>query len=177
MCRLVILIGTIVAMAGCLDQKTEKVLEQETFEGPSIEMDSVDLIHTDSAIVKIRLRAPKQYIMDNDDKEFPDGVHIEFYDKDETISSELVADKGYYVKKENHYKAIGNVLFFNRKTGDELSSEELIWEPDEEIVYTEKFVTIKSEDEIHTGEGLMADQDFESYTIENPSGTLSLDEH
>lgn len=160
----------------CVDEKNKNVLEKETFEGPSIEMDSITLIFSDSVKVKIKLKAPKQLILDNDDREFPEGIYLEFYDKNEEVSSVLVGDRGYYIKKENHYKAEGNVILYNKVSKDELSTEELIWEPDDEKVHTDKFVTIKSEGEIHTGEGLTADQDFGSYTILNPSGTLSIDD-
>ena len=160
----------------CVDDKSRNMLEQEVFEGPSIEMDSIALTFTDSTKVKVRLKAPKQLILDNDDREFPEGVYLEFYDKLEEVSSILNADKGYYIKKENHYKAVGNVVLYNLDNRDELSTEELIWEPDNETVHTEKFVTIKSEDEVHTGEGLTADQDFETYTILNPSGVLSIED-
>jgi LPS export ABC transporter protein LptC len=162
--------------AACVSQKDKKILDREVYEGPSIEMDSVTLLFSDSARVKIKLKAPKQLIQENDDREFPDGVYIEFFDKAEKVSSVLVADRGYYIKKENHYKAEGNVVLYNVESKDELSTEELIWNPDKEKVHTDKFVTIKSEDEIHTGEGLTADQDFGSYTILNPSGTLSIDD-
>ncbi|MEQ6121414.1 LPS export ABC transporter periplasmic protein LptC [Reichenbachiella sp. MALMAid0571] len=174
--RFYIILILAISIFSCVDEKNKNVLEKETFEGPSIEMDSVTLIFSDSVKVKIKLKAPKQLILDNDDREFPDGIYLEFFDKNEEISSILVGDRGYYIKKENHYKAEGNVLLYNVVSKDELSTEELIWEPDEEKVHTDKFVTIKSEDEIHTGEGLTADQDFESYTILNPSGTLSIDE-
>lgn len=162
--------------ASCIDEESKRVLEKETFDGPSIEMDSITLFFTDSSKVKIKLKAAKQLILENDDREFPDGVYIEFFDENEKVSSVLFADRGYYIKRENHYKAVGNVILYNVETKDELSTEELIWEPDKETVHTDKFVTIKSDDEIHTGEGLTADQDFGSYTILNPSGTLSIDE-
>ena len=53
---------------------------------------------------------------------------------------------------------------------------QLYWSPAEEIFYTDKFVTILSEGEIHTGEGLRANQDFTSYQILKPSGTINLRE-
>lgn len=171
-----IVLAICIVIFGCADNKSRKVLEKEVFEGPSIEMDSIALTFTDSAKVKVRLKAAKQLILDNDDREFPEGVYLEFYDKQQEVSSILNADKGYYFKKENHYKALGNVVLYNIGNRDELSTEELIWEPDNETVHTDKFVTIKSEDEVHTGEGLTADQDFESYTILNPSGVLSIED-
>jgi hypothetical protein len=62
------------------------------------------------------------------------------------------------------------------ETGDELNTEELYWYQKEELFKTDKFVTIRSESELHTGEGLEANQDFSYYTIIRPTGTLSIDE-
>jgi LPS export ABC transporter protein LptC len=107
--------------------------------------------------------------------EFPDGIFLQFYDKEERIISTLKGNRGYFFNQKNFYRAEGDVHMINLFTRDELSSEELIWEPNDEKIRTEKFVTIKTEDEIHTGEGLIADQDFIKYKIIKPTGSISLE--
>ena len=62
------------------------------------------------------------------------------------------------------------------ETGDELNTELLFWSPGEEKFYTDKFVTIISEGEVHTGKGLSANQDFSSYKILEPAGTIQIEE-
>ena len=37
-------------------------------------------------------------------------------------------------------------------------------------------MTIKSEDEVHTGEGMESNQDFTEYRILKPSGTFTLED-
>lgn len=165
----------IISLAACKPDAKE-VLSQETYEGASIEMDSIDLLYSDSSRMKVRLRAPKQLVVENGDRDFPDGVFMQFYDGNERISSTLKADKGYFFSNDNMYKAEGNVVMINLRNGDELSTEELFWEPQQEIISTEKFVTIKTEGEVHTGEGLTASDDFETYKILKPSGTLTLED-
>ena len=163
-------------LSTCDHKENSKVLEKETFDGPSIEMDDITLIFTDSTKVKIRLIAKKQLILDNNNKEFPEGVYIEFYDDKEAISSKLFADKGFYNKRKNEYKAVGNAILKNIQNKNELSTEELIWLPDKEEVRADNFFTITEEGNTHTGIGLVSDQNFESYTYSDASGPLNIEE-
>jgi len=164
------------AILGC-DINGQNVATQEIYEGPSIEMDNIDMQISDSTILKVRLLAKKQLIFDDDNREFPDGILLEFYNDFGLLTSKLIAQKGYYYAKEDYYQAEGNVIMINLFNRDELSTELLNWVPKEEKIYTDNFVTIKTEGEVHTGEGLEASQDFDEYTILKPSGTITLDEN
>lgn len=162
-------------LLACADNS--KVLSKETYEGPSVELENVEILFSDSAIVKVKLTAARQLIAENDDMEFPNGIFLEFHNERGRVTSTLKADKGYFFNLKNYYKAEGNVLMHNLNSGDELSTEELIWEPDDEQLRTDKFVTIKTEDEVHQGEGLTADQDFGKYKILKPTGTITIEEN
>ena len=88
--------------------------------------------------------------------------------------------KASYVQRfndENYYKATGNVILYNIDSGDELRTEELFWYPNDEKFLSEKFVTIKTGNEIHSGEGMISNQDFSSYEIMKPSGIIDIDEN
>ena len=71
----------------------------------------------------------------------------------------------YYSADENLYHAEGNVIVRSNENGDQLRTEELFWDPEAKEFYTDKFVTIHTDDEVHTGEGMRADQDFTYYSI------------
>lgn len=132
------------------------------------------MLVSDSTIIKLRLVARTQLVLSNKDRDFPDGIYLRFYNPFGLVTSTLVADKGYYFSEEDYYKAEGNVIMRSLFTGDELSTELLNWDPKKEQIYTDNFVTIKTQDEVLTGEGLEASQDFEEYTILKPSGTMSI---
>lgn len=170
------LVLILLLIVSCDDKENSKILEKETFDGPSIEMDDIILKFSDSTKLKIRLVAKKQLILDNNDKEFPEGVYIEFFDDDQKISSKLFADRGFYNKKKNEYKAVGNAILQNIQNKNELSTEELIWLPDKEEVRADNFFTIIEEGNTHTGIGLISDQNFESYTYSDASGPLNIEE-
>lgn len=148
----------------------------EEYTGPVMEVDTVEIIYSDSAVVRVIVKATKQYEFENGDREFPNDIFIEFYEPDGTMSSTLEANSAYYTKEKDLYKAEGDVEVIGYLDPRKMNSEELFWEPQKEEIYTDKFVRIQSEDQISTGTGLVAKQDFSSYRILNPSGTIYLDD-
>lgn len=168
-----VLLFFIVATFFCCESK-KGVLNQETYEGPSVAMDSIDMKISDSTITKIRLEAPKQYVYENDDRDFPDGIFLTFYDKNENISSTLEANTGYYFSDEDYYKAEGDVRMISILDRNELRTELLNWNPEEQRIYTDRFVTIKTDGEVLKGEGLESNEDFSEYTILKPTGVMSV---
>ncbi len=161
-------------LIACSDRKG--LVDQKLYEGPTSSLDSVKTLLSDSANVVLRLTAPKQLNYENGDQEWPEGFLLESNTDDGEAESSFVANYVFYDKNEDLYHATGNVIVKNYENGDELNTEELYWDPVDEEFFTEKFVTIKSEGEVHTGEGLKATQDFSEYTILNPSGTFTVEE-
>ena len=53
----------------------------------------------------------------------------------------------------------------------------MFWYPNEEKFISEKFVTIKTGNEVHSGEGMVSNQDFSDYEILKPSGIIEIDEN
>jgi len=167
-------VGLVVFMVGCQNRK--ELLDQKLYEGPIISMDSIYTKMSDSARVTVRLKSAKQNDLENGDREWPKGLYLEYLGDDGEIVSTFKADYVFYTAKEQLYRAEGNVVVKNIEDGDELNTEELFWSPKDEEFYTDRFVTIQSEDEVHTGEGLRADQDFNSYKILKPQGTLVIED-
>lgn len=163
-----------ISLWSCGDNK--ELINDKLYDGPLLMMDSVYTKMSDSAKIRITLKAPKQFNFESGDREWPKGLYLEYLDEDGSVLSTFKADYVYYTYKDNLYKSEGNVVVQNSETGDELNTEELFWSPAEEEFFTERFVTIQSGDEIHTGEGLRADQDFSSYRILKPQGTLFLED-
>lgn len=81
----------------------------EEYSGPIMEADTVEIIYSDSAVVRVILKATKQYEYENGDREFPNDIFIEFYETDGTMSSTLEANSAYYTKEKDLYKAEGDV--------------------------------------------------------------------
>jgi LPS export ABC transporter protein LptC len=153
--------------------KSNDALEIQEYTGPIIEVGPAVNYYSDSAVVKMRMEAPRQLEYGNGDREFPEGLYLEFYENGEMTSS-LKADYCYYTAKEDLYKATGNVIAQNLITGDRLDTEELFWNEKKGDVFTDKFVQVEQDGNLTTGVGLEAKQDFSSYKILDVQGELPL---
>ena len=158
------------------DEKAKDLLEEEVYDGPKIEMRNVETLFSDSAVIRLKLIAPLQQVYENGDEYFPQGMNLEIYDQDGALNATYRSNKARKNAEGNYYLGEGNVIVKNLQNGDELNTEELYWYQAEALFKTEKFVTIKSEGELHTGEGLEATQDFSYYTIKKPTGTISIED-
>lgn len=164
----------ILLYSACTQRK--ELVDQPLYEGPTSSLDSINTVLSDSGLFVTRIQAPKQNDYESGDTEWPLGVFVEYYNKKGEVTTVFSANHVYYTKEEGLYHAAGNVVVRNRESGDELTTEELFWDEVKEEYYTEKFVTINTDGEVHTGEGLTANQNFTSYQILKPSGTFVLDE-
>lgn len=165
----------ILLLSAC-SEESQNPDDFKEFEGPVMEAVDVELFYSDSAVVRIRLTADRQLEFESGDREFPEGVYIEFYDQDEIRSSSIKANQGYFNKKENKYTATGDVVVINYQSDEKLETEVLYWEPNKEEIYTDRYVEITSDDEVLMGEGLTSDESFTTYQILKPKGTFSLSE-
>jgi LPS export ABC transporter protein LptC len=166
---------TIIIFLGLACSNDDDLKSFKEYTGPVLEVDSSLTLYSDSAKVRVKVLAAKQFEFNNGDQEFPEGIYIEFFETDGILSSTLKADKGYYTKETDLYTAVGNVILVSLAKNEQLNTEELFWKRNEQRVYTDKFVRIESNDEILTGEGLTAKQDFSSYKILKPAGTFSIE--
>lgn len=148
----------------------------ETYQGPVMEVENVETLYSDSTVLRIRLKAPKQIELQNGDREFPNGVYVEFYDESGKMTSTLTANSATFYKEKNSYKVLGNVIIKNLEEQKTLKTEELNWFPDKQKVNTDKFIRIETPDQILTGEGLDAREDFSSYKIRKPKGVFTPEE-
>lgn len=146
------------------------------YEGPLSEAENVEMYYSESERVKVKMIAALVYEYESGDQEFPKGIYLEFYDEFENLESTLSANEAYFFKKDNLWRGRGNVEVKNIKKKEQLNTEELFWNPKEEKIYTEKFLTIAQEDQVVSGEGLEAKQDLSNYKITDPIGKFNMKE-
>lgn len=159
---------TLFFIVSCKEPVKVKVIKP--YKGPSMVVYKLVALLTDSAQPKILMKAPRQIEYENGNRDFPDGVFIEFYGEKNQKSSILTSKKAKYNKEKNVYTATEDVQIINKEEGKTLNTEELHWNPATKKIYTDKFVQIKSPDQLLTGTGLEANEDFSSYRILKVSG-------
>ncbi len=169
-----LVLGLWVVFLACNQRKD--LIDQPLYEGPLSSMDSAITQMSDSGLVVMKLETALQNNFENGDREWPSGFRIHWYNKRGQVTSFFTANYVYFTKAENLYRAEGNVIVKSYANQDELNTEELFWNQTEEKFFTDKFVTIKSDDEVHTGEGMQSNQDFTEYRILKPNGTFTLED-
>lgn len=144
---------------------------------PEIERaEEVEILYSDSAILKVRIVGPTMLTyLDraNQQQEFPDGVRVEFFAPDGSISSVLTAKYGVRVDKKRQIIVRDSVVW-QSVDQEKLETEELIWDERTERVFTQKFVVITRPDEIITGHGFESDQNFENARINAVDGRIKI---
>lgn len=166
----------LIIFSSCSKNTIKKI--EENYDGPLIEIKNLNTFFTDSAQVRFQLKSELYQVFDEGEEIYPEGLYMDIYSRNsDSITATFEANHVIKFENENYYKATGNVVLFNIETGDELRTEELYWYPNDEKFITEKFVTIKTGDEIHSGEGMESNQDFSSYEIIKPSGIIDIDEN
>lgn len=155
-----------------------KTQDLDLYDGPIMEIKDLNTLFSDSAKAKFRLKSDLYQVFESGEEQYPKGLFMDIFSKDsDSISASFKANFVIKFENENFYKATGNVVVLNYITNDELRTEELFWYPNEEKFVTEKFVTIKTGNELHKGEGMISNQDFSNYEILKPSGIIEVDEN
>jgi LPS export ABC transporter protein LptC len=161
-------------MTGCTDRTApSEILE---YEGPFQEAEDLILYYSESASVQVRLTTAKLWEYENGDREFPEGIFMEFFGESGDITSTLKANEAFFDKKENRWRGRGDVEIRNMENNQQLDTEELFWKPDEGVMYTNKFVTINDNGEIMKCNSLRAAQDFSWYGCQKPEGDIRIQE-
>ena len=138
--------------------------------------DDVTMIYSKKGIVKGRLFA-HEYIKNPVAKppytDLNGRLRVEFYNDSGSIEHILTADSCRIYDKEQNVVVWGNVQIVSTK-GEQLNTEELIWNNSIERFFTEKAVKITTGTEKLEGTGLEANQDFTWYRILHPKGAVQV---
>jgi LPS export ABC transporter protein LptC len=150
--------------------------EPVEYEGPLRVVENVETFYSEKEIVKVKLKADVLHELKNGDREFPKGIYVEFFDETGKLESTLRANHAYYFKTENQWRGQGKVQVKNIAKNEQLNTEELFWKHTDETIHTDKFVTIRQQEDVIYGEGLEAKQDMSEYTILKPQGEFAVEE-
>ncbi|HRQ51752.1 MAG TPA: LPS export ABC transporter periplasmic protein LptC, partial [Agriterribacter sp.] len=106
------------------------------------------------------------------------ALHVDFYNDSLQVESILDALYGRYIEGQKKMYLKDSVVVIQQFNQDTLRCEELWWDQNKEIFYTDKPVKITKKDgTVLPGKGLEASQDFRDIKIINPSqGILPVPE-
>lgn len=172
-----LLICCSIIFVACQPPKDTSLPQEEEFEeytGPVLTFDNVETYYSQSALVKLRLVAPTQWHMENNDEIFPDGIHITFFDKDVKEKTTLISDSACYIAEIKTYRMLGNVVVHNTIENQKLETPVLNLDERSNEIFTDTNIVVTTEKEVIYGIGLRAKQDFSQYKIAKPTGIFAL---
>lgn len=144
------------------------------YDGPVNSAVDIQIVHSDSAVHRSEIFAPRQLEFSNGNLEFPEGIDIKFFTVDGVLETTMRADRGYYLRDQNLYRGEGNVQIKNLIKDQRLQTEEIFWNQAEKKIYTEKFVTIQERQTIFNGTGMEADDSFSTYQLKQVRDSRTL---
>lgn len=142
------------------------------YKGPLEEAENIEVLYSESGMLKVRMKTAKQIKAGSEDKIFPKKVFVDFFAPTGQVTTTLESDSGRYEYRTGLYKVKGNVKVINTAKQERLLTDELTWNPQTQKVYTDKRVVVENQitGERLNGLGLDANQDFSQYSIRKPTG-------
>ncbi len=177
---LVVFVLFIISAYSCSNDPEEvrKMTQHDTL--PQQQAEDVVMYYSENGDVVFELHSPKieMYQDDTSRTVFPKGFEVLFYDSTgNNIRSKLTANYGLKNDKEKIMTARGDVVINNYAKNERLNTEELIWNQRQKRIYTDKFVTITTDEQVFYGEeGMESDESFNSWTIKKLSGKMEIEE-
>jgi LPS export ABC transporter protein LptC len=141
---------------------------------------NVDLVHTDSGLVKTKLITPLLRDFSNRKEhpyqEFPEGIEIVTFSKSGD-SVTLKADFSRSYSKTGISEVNGNVIVINHKEKSKLFTEQLFWDQTTHYIYTEKAFKLITQTDTINGKGFESNEDLSLVTMKDISGTIYINEN
>jgi LPS export ABC transporter protein LptC len=129
-------------------------------------------------LMRAKLVSPIMYRHEDDTifTEFPNTLHVDFYDDSINVESRLDALYGKYFENYNKVYLRDSVRVIN-KNGDTLRCPELWWDQNLQKFYTDKPARLDGKDKHIVGnQGLEATQDLKVIQFKYPTGPFQVKE-
>jgi LPS export ABC transporter protein LptC len=144
---------------------------------PSLVADNIEILFSDSAVIRFNLYAPELKIYSDIDepyKEFPQGFIIKQFNENKEITSHIEASYGKYYENKSLWEARQNVVAVT-EDNDTLKTDILFWDEEKDIIYSDQFVKFIQKEQIITGIGFESDLQMKKWFIKNVKGTVIIE--
>lgn len=176
----IIILGVLLLFTRC-ENDIAKVQELTAKQDSAIvSVNDVEMTYTLQGKIQIYMKAPllNRFVEANGTSysDFPQGVYLEFYNENGIKSSSLKANYSIFHESEGIWEAFYDVVAINEKN-EKLNTEYLVWNQKEEIISSDKFVTMTTQDGVIYGDGFKSDQEFSSWEVIHGRGIINIDEN
>lgn len=166
--KFIIPILLLLALSFCSEDKIKPEADNsaEITDMPSQESWNSEVTFTDEGKIQAVLFADHLKMFDTKKITLLEKIKINFYGRDQKISSVLTAKRGKVNDITKDMYAIDSVVAVN-DSGTVLRTDELMWRNRDKKIVTDKFVTINSPKENIQGYGFESDEHLNNYVIYN----------
>jgi LPS export ABC transporter protein LptC len=97
------------------------------------------------------------------------GVNVRFFNREGQQTSVLTSDSGNVDEASNNLDARKNVVVISSDSS-RMTTEQLFWDNQRQLIYTPEYVQIKTVKEIMQGHGFESDQSLKHYRVFHVTG-------
>jgi LPS export ABC transporter protein LptC len=161
-------------LTACENDPVEVALLTKTAAEVEVGTD-IEAVMSQTANLKAILKAPIMYRVKTDTifTEFPQSIFVTFYSDSATAESVVKAKYAKYYEMLRKVYMRDSVVVYNFK-GDTLFAEDLWWDQNLEIFYSNLPVKVRQPSQNLTGSGITAKTDFSQQTIRDPKGDVEV---
>lgn len=174
-----LIFGAILLLGGCSKENKSQQDDQSIFDTNAERIENVEILYSDSAIVRVRIKGPimlRYTGYDNPRQEFPNGIKVEFFDGSGKVTSTLTAD--YAVRYESRGQTIlRKNVFWKSIDLQTLDTPELTWDERQQTVYTNKFAVVTTAADTVYSHGFEATQSFRNIRLNAIDGSIEVEEN
>jgi LPS export ABC transporter protein LptC len=164
-------------LASC-ETRNDIIPKSDYLKLPSLSAENFRTVTADSGRTELILTSPLMEQFDNNDApytEFRKGLLVEFYDGKPNLQGSVSAKFAHFDKNSQIWELKDSVVVIN-ENNDKLETEQLNWDQAKDLIYTDRFVKITSEDEIIQGFGFQSDSHLHRQEIKKVSAIIYINE-
>ena len=107
--------------------------------------------------------------------EFPQGISVVQFSRESDTLTMISANYAINYEDKNIWEARGNVVGRNKKDGETIRTEYLVWNQKDGTIYSDKKVQVTTPDDIIYGEGFKSDDQFNDWQVKKVTGVISFE--
>lgn len=145
---------------------------------PSQELKGAEVRRSERGVLQMTLEAPliQQYQTPEAKTVYPKGVELQFFDNQQQLRTTLRANYAISLDERNIMKAQDSVVVIDYQNGDTIYLEDIIWNSNEDRIYSNHSVRAVNGQRVTYGDGFVSDQQMQNLRILRQRGTVEVEE-
>ena len=137
---------------------------------------NIEVLFSDSGKIQAKLTSVllNKYEGQNPYMEFPKGFKVVFYDSAGRVESTIAGNYGKQDETSRVMEAKGDVVVRNEAKDQQINTEELTWNENRLLIYSDVKVKITTANKVLFSDGLKANESFTWYEFVNPHGQMTV---